>query len=77
MEVVVALENVVAACYSMVRWITRSRCLWVRVLRGKLRVLEQRLLIRRLLVQRLPLVQKLHKLVEEKVAMQNFMFQSL
>ena len=49
----------------------------MRVLRWKLGVLEQRLLLRRLLVQRLLLVQKLCRLVEENVALRKFMFQSL
>ena len=50
----------------------------MKVLRWKLGVLEQGLLIQRLLrVQILMLVRKLRKLVEENVALQTFMFQSL
>ena len=49
----------------------------MRMLQWKLGVLEQRLLIRRLLVQGLLLVQKLRKLIRENVAVQRFMNQSL
>ena len=62
---------------SCMQWITRRRWLWVRMLRWKLGVLKQGLLIRRLLVQRLPLVQKLRKLIEDNVALRKFMFQTL
>ena len=50
----------------------------MRVLRWKLGVLEKRLLIRRLLrVQRLLLVRKMRKLVQENIALRKFIFQSL
>ena len=49
----------------------------MRVLRWKLGLLKPRLLTPRQLVQRLLLVRKLRKLIEENVALQKFMSQLL
>ena len=73
---VVVVGNVVATGCSMVPAVDSSK----KVVLGegqKLGVLEQGLLIRRLLVQRLLLVQKLRKPIEENVALRTFMFQSV